>query len=245
MRLVQCERSRLDAPATTIAARRRRAGPRWRDTPSACCAHLTPASANAPFAHQTRRLRSMQIVPFPTNDDVLRRSAAELLVEAFPHENGWPTIELADEEVREALASDRRCRAALDDDGQLLGWIAAIPNYRGRVWELHPLVVRATAHRRGIGRALVQDLERTVSTEGALTLWVGTDDDLGETNLAGVDLYPAPLDHLRALRAPDRHPLGFYLHIGFALAGIVPDANGRGLPGVLLARRLVADTSSS
>jgi aminoglycoside 6'-N-acetyltransferase I len=69
-------------------------------------------------------------------------------------------------------------------------------------------------------------------------LWVGTDDDLGETSLAGVDVYPDPLDHLRALRAPARHPLGFYQRMGFALCGILPDANGFGLPNFMLARRL-------
>ncbi|MGE5184333.1 MAG: N-acetyltransferase, partial [Acidobacteriota bacterium] len=86
----------------------------------------------------------MQIAAFPAADQGLRRQAAELLVEAFPHDNGWPTFELAREEVGEALAPERRCLAAVDGD-QLLGWIAAIPEYRGRVWELHPLVVRAGA----------------------------------------------------------------------------------------------------
>jgi hypothetical protein len=32
------------------------------------------------------------------------------------------------EEVNEALAPDRRCRAALDD-GCLLGWIGSMPGY--------------------------------------------------------------------------------------------------------------------
>jgi hypothetical protein len=49
---------------------------------------------------------------------------------------------------------------------------------------------------------------------------------------------PQPLDHLRALAAPASHPVGFYRRVGFAVSGIVPDANGRGLPGILLARRL-------
>jgi aminoglycoside 6'-N-acetyltransferase I len=180
----------------------------------------------------------MRLAAFPANDELVRRQAAELLVEAFPHDNGWPTLDSAIEEVTEALLPTRRCRAALDDDGQLLGWIGSAPGYRGRVWELHPLVVRASKRGKGVGRALVRDLERALTAEGALTLWLGTDDEHGETTLAHVDLYPDPLARLAELRAPSMHPLGFYLHVGFALSGVVPDANGRGLPGILLSKRL-------
>jgi GNAT superfamily N-acetyltransferase len=181
----------------------------------------------------------VQIVAFP-NDPKARRQAAELLVEAFPHENGWPTLELALEEIDEALAPERRCLAALDGD-QLLGWIAGIPNYRERVWELHPLVVRGDARGRGIGRALTRELERVAAAGGGLTMWVGPDDDLGVTSLAGVDVYPAPLDRLRELVFPGSHAIGFYLRVGYTLCGVVPDANGRGLHGILLARRIGVD----
>lgn len=180
----------------------------------------------------------MRVIAFSASDELVCRQAAELLVEAFPHDNGWPTLDAAIEEVTEALLPERRCRAALDDDGQLLGWIGSTPGYRGRVWELHPLVVRASKRGSGIGRELVRDLERTLTAEGALTLWLGTDDDHGETTLARVDLYPDLLARLAELRAPSTHPLGFYLHVGFALSGVVPDANGRGLPGILLSKRL-------
>jgi len=176
----------------------------------------------------------VRITAFPRD---LREQAAELLVEAFPHDNGWPTIEAAREEIDEALVPERRCLAAIDGD-KLLGWVAALPNYRGRVWEMHPLVVRADARGRSIGRALVRELERVVAAQGGLTMWVGTDDDLGVTNLAGVDVYPTPLDRLRELQVPATHPIGFYQRIGYALCAIVPDANGRGLHGFLLARRL-------
>lgn len=48
--------------------------------------------------------------------------------------------------------------AALDD-GQLLGWIGGLPQYDGRVWELHPLVVRPERRLQGIGRALAASFE--------------------------------------------------------------------------------------
>jgi aminoglycoside 6'-N-acetyltransferase I len=179
----------------------------------------------------------MTIDPFPADDAGMRREAAELLVEAFPHDNGWPTVELALEEVDTALSSEHVCLAAIEN-GILVGWIAGRSDYRDRVWELHPLVVRASARGRGVGRALTHDLEIAVAARGALTMWVGTDDDLGETSLGGVDVYPDPLAHVCRLDAPPHHPVGFYRHVGYALCGIVPDANGRGLPGILLARKV-------
>jgi aminoglycoside 6'-N-acetyltransferase I len=69
-------------------------------------------------------------------------------------------------------------------------------------------------------------------------MWVGPADEDGVTSLAPVDLYSDLLDRLGDLQAPSRHPLGFYLHCGFVLSGVVPDANGRGLPGILLSKRL-------
>ena len=104
------------------------------------------------------RARRQLLTPGP----YVAAAAAVLLF--LPHvlwqiANGWPTLEAALAEVDEGLAMDRRRLAAIDSDGSLLGWIAAMPDYRGRVWELHPLVVRADARGRGLGRALVRELE--------------------------------------------------------------------------------------
>ena len=77
------------------------------------------------------------------------------------------------------------------EDGLLLGWIGGLPQYDGRVWELHPLVVRRDRRLRGVGRALVAAFEDEARRRGALTLTLGTDDDGGQTSVAGVDLYGA------------------------------------------------------
>ena len=111
----------------------------------------------------------------------------------------------------------------------------------GRVWELHPIVVAASHRRQGIGRALVQDLERVVEPQGALTLWLGSDDEHDETSLSGIDLYsdvPGAIRDLKKLRG--QHPYEFYLSVGFRVTGVLPDANGLGKPDIFFAKRLGA-----
>ena len=80
------------------------------------------------------------------------------------------------------------------EDALLLGWIGGLRQYDGRVWELHPLVVRRDRRLRGVGRALVAAFEDEARRRGALTLTLGTDDDGGQTSVAGVDLYDDELD---------------------------------------------------
>jgi aminoglycoside 6'-N-acetyltransferase I len=100
--------------------------------------------------------------------------------------------------------------------------------------------VRRGYDRRGIGRALVLDLEEQVRRRGIQTLFVGSDDEDGETTLAGRDLYPEVVAALASLKDLRGHPFGFYQRMGFSVVGAVPDANGPGKPDILLAKRLVA-----
>jgi aminoglycoside 6'-N-acetyltransferase I len=150
-------------------------------------------------------------------------------------------MELAREEVLEALGPDRICLVARADD-EILGWVGAIPEY-SHAWELHPLVVRAGARGEGIGRALVAALEERVRAAGALTLYLGTDDDghVPGTSAGGVELFPDVLSHAANLRVID-HPAGFYLGMGFEIVGLIPDANGPGKPDILMAKRVSEST---
>ncbi len=168
-----------------------------------------------------------------------REQAAALLVEGFRAHfpDAWPDLSDAREEVAEALEAGKICRAACEN-GALLGWVGGQAQYHGRVWELHPLVVRPSAQRRGIGRALVRDLEAQVAQRGALTITLGTDDESGLTTLSGISLYPDPWAHLAAIRNLRGHPFGFYQQCGFVVVGVVPDANGRGRPDILMAKRV-------
>lgn len=182
----------------------------------------------------------MQIIGLRAEDEQLLVAAATLLVDGFREHwpAAWPTLEAALEEVHEALVPEHICRAALDDSGELLGWIGGQPAYDGNVWELHPLVVRPGRQGEGVGRALVADFAAQVAARGGLTIMLGTDDEADLTSLSGVDLYPNPLAHLAALSNRRRHPYEFYLRCGFAVVGVIPDANGFGKPDILMARRV-------
>jgi aminoglycoside 6'-N-acetyltransferase I len=168
------------------------------------------------------------------------QQAAALLVEGFREHwpDAWPDLNSALAEVRESLAPGRISRVALDENGSVAGWIGGIPEYDGRVWQLHPLVVRADRQRRGVGRALVTDLEQRVAERGGLTLWLGTDDEDNMTSVAGIDLYPDVLDHLARISNLRGHPYSFYLKCGFVIVGIMPDANGSGKPDIYMAKRV-------
>jgi aminoglycoside 6'-N-acetyltransferase I len=79
-----------------------------------------------------------------------------------------------------------------------------------------------------------------VAAMGIHSMFVGTDDELGQTSLGGVDLYPDVLARLAALQNLRDHPVGFYQRLGYSVIGVMPDANGFGKPDILLARRLIA-----
>jgi aminoglycoside 6'-N-acetyltransferase I len=170
-------------------------------------------------------------------DDAHRRSCAELLVEGFREHwpDAWPTLEAALDEVDECHELGP-VRVSVDAD-RVLGWAGGRHEYAG-VWELHPLVVDERCRKRGIGRALVADIEEQVAAKDGSTLRVGSDDEDAMTSLSGVDLYPDPLDHLARIENRAGHPFEFYLKCGFSIVGVIPDANGFGKPDIILAKRV-------
>lgn len=165
------------------------------------------------------------------------RQAADLLVDGFDEPRGWPTLALAQEEV-DRVVRDGFARAMLED-GVVIGWIGGLPEYDGRVWELHPIVVARSHRRRGVGRALVQVFEQEAIARGALTATLGTDDDAGMTSLADVELYDDVPGHIAGLRDLGRgHPFLFYRTLGYVVTGVLPDANGRGRPDIFMSKKL-------
>ncbi|MGE0812390.1 MAG: GNAT family N-acetyltransferase [Vicinamibacterales bacterium] len=169
-------------------------------------------------------------------------AVADVLVDGFTGSGAevWQTPEDALETVEESLGEDRISRVAVGEDGRVLGWIGAVETYGGHVWEIHPLVVRRDCQGLGVGRALVEDLERQVRERGGMTVCLGTDDENGRTSIGGQDLYPDPLAAARQLEDLGGHPFAFYRRLGYAVVGVLPDANGYGKPDILMAKRVGA-----
>jgi aminoglycoside 6'-N-acetyltransferase I len=182
----------------------------------------------------------MKIINLSPDNDHLIQQAAQLLVDAFREHwpDAWTTLAEGLEEIHEMLESDRICRVAVDEQGNLLGIIGGIPGYDGNVWELHPLAVQPSRQAHGIGRALVEDLEEQVRLKGGLTITLGSDDEDSMTSLSDVNLYENLWEKIRDIRNFKKHPFQFYQKLGYVITGVVPDANGRGKPDILMAKRI-------
>jgi aminoglycoside 6'-N-acetyltransferase I len=183
---------------------------------------------------------ALHIEDLNATDSASIEDAAKLLHATFSPLGVWTALTEARQEVLESISPDRVSRVARSTEGAVIGWIGAIREYDGLVWQLHPLVVDAAQRRCGVGRALVMDLEAILTARGGLTLWAGSDDLAGETSLGGVDLYSALPDAFSAVRSWGNHPLPFYRRLGFHVIGVMPDANGPGRPDIFLAKRLGA-----
>jgi aminoglycoside 6'-N-acetyltransferase I len=182
----------------------------------------------------------MKIITLSPNHHSLIGQAAQLLVDGFREHwsDAWPTLEESNKEIHEMLESERICRVAVDEVGNLLGIIGGIPGYDGNVWELHPLAVQPSLQGQGIGRALVEDFEEQVRLKGGLTITLGSDDEDNMTSLSNVDLYENLWEKIRDVRNLKNHPFTFYQKMGYVITGIVPDANGRGKPDILMAKQV-------
>lgn len=164
---------------------------------------------------------------------------AAILVEAFAHfPETFDTLEQARAEVLESFQPNRISRVALDENDDAVGWVGGIPQYDGNVYELHPLAIKPSHQGRGIGRALVADLEQQVRARGAITVVLGTDDEFDGTNLYGQDLYPDIAARISGIKNIRKHPYEFYQKCGYVIYGILPDANGFGRPDILMAKRV-------
>lgn len=184
-----------------------------------------------------------EIVDMADLDGDAQAACARLLFEGSKDSAPSWLLTLADAErvTRWALETSedepRLCRVAIDANGKVLGWVACTRE-SSAAWELHPIVVAASVRRGGIGRILIEDLEALIREEGAQTLFLSTDDELGRTSLSNVDLLPDVLPHLQEVTVDPLHPVGFYWRLGFTITGVVPDDEGPGNPSIVLAKHV-------
>lgn len=178
-----------------------------------------------------------EIVELDTQDRDVVEQLANIMFEAFK-ENApdWvPTIDRARNQVLQAGGRGRLGRV-LKLEGRAVGWIGLI---KGKyVWEIHPIAVAIRHQYQGFGHMLVEDAARIAKDGGALTLFAGTSDEVGTTNLFGADIYANPAESIRNLEATGRNPFKFWEAAGFTVVGLMPDEEGIGKPGIHLARRL-------
>lgn len=175
----------------------------------------------------------METQEFPKDNNQLIVEAAKLLEETFPHSYKGRGIE----SFNKLLGDDRIAIAALDN-GRLVGFVGAIPQYGVTGWELHPLMVKKEEQRRGVGTLLVRKLETVVASRGGVTIYLGTDDEFDQTSLGNVDLYQDTYAKIENIINHDSHPYEFYVKMGYKIVGVIPDANGLGKPDIWMAKRV-------
>lgn len=178
----------------------------------------------------------MQIENMTGLDNIHIMQAAQILTDSLP--KGWPALQHALDEIRELLIPENTLFAAIENN-VVVGWGGIIPEYDGKVFELHPLAVRHDKRSQGIGSMIVSALENEARKQGGLTIQLGTDDETGggETSLANVDLYENLAEKIKNFNA-GTHQSGFYLKLGYKIIGVMPDANGIGKPDIFFGKRL-------
>lgn len=180
------------------------------------------------------------IQPVDISQSEIIRQMGAILPLAFRDNwpGNWDTDAEGIEEVQEIL-EEGFCMAAFHPDtGHVVGWIGGLPEYDGHVWELHPLAVHPDFQRQGIGTALVRRFETEAQQRGAITIMLGSDDESFMTSLGGVDLYDHLWEKIRTIQNIKGHPYAFYQRLGYAIVGVIPDANGLGKPDIIMAKRV-------
>ncbi len=174
------------------------------------------------------------------SDSELRRSAAEILTESFTALGvpAWPDIESAIKEVKDCCSNSRMV-IGLVIDGRLAGWGGLQSMYGDVTWELHPLVVDREMRGRRVGAKLLCELERRARRAGVANIALGTDDEYHGTSLSDFDPTVDDLGQaIKSISNRANHPFEFYQKQGYRIVGIIPHANGRGKPDIIMWKAL-------
>ncbi|MCL1998169.1 MAG: GNAT family N-acetyltransferase [Turicibacter sp.] len=168
----------------------------------------------------------------------LLEQAKRLLLDTFTKVGMWLDLDEkeAAETIEESLEDGNIC-IGIKIGEQLIGWVGLRPMYK-LTWELHPLVLAMEWHGRGYGKILMQELEQQARKRGIIGIFVGSDDEAGKTSLSNPTItnenVAAIFDEIRNISNYDSHPYEFYVKCGFSIVGIIPNANGKQKPDILL-----------
>ena len=173
-------------------------------------------------------------------DDTLIEKVSELLFDGFSDTGteAWNSLDECRKDVLESLDEKKISRVAFGENEELLGWASGAPLYHNYTWELEVLVVDRENQRKGVGTGLLGDFEAEVELRGGLNVFLGTDDENYRTSIGGDELYPNPIERIRYLQNLGGHPFEFYKKRGYAIVGVLPDANGIGKPDIFMSKRL-------
>jgi aminoglycoside 6'-N-acetyltransferase I len=176
------------------------------------------------------------------SNDILEQAANVLyLASREITETSWNTLEEARKEVAESIHKRFVAIGCLQGN-QLVGWSGLRPVYGAFAWEMHPLVVLPEIQNQGIGTRLLSEIEKRAKEIGALTVYLGTDDERGFTSLSGKELFSDDLfEEIKRIRHFHRHPYTFYQKNGYRIIGIIPHANGYGRPDIIMGKRIGKD----
>lgn len=182
---------------------------------------------------------SWRFVDFPDLTKAQCAECARILKAALAHvPTGYQQPGEAVAQVESFFTDPERFAFAAVEGEAVLGWVGGIRTYP-HAWELHPLVVDPARQRRGVGASLVRELETRCAAQGVLTLYLGSSDEFGGTNLFGRDLFPDALGHVAGMAPAGRgHPFTFYQRVGYEVVALIPDAYGAGQPEIFLAKRI-------
>ena len=162
--------------------------------------------------------------------------AAEILYAVFTGGNAdqWLKNQKdAFDEVRECIDKPNIC-TGIKTGNELIGWAGIRPMYE-KTWELHPVAIKKEYQGKGYGRALLGEMERIAHWNGIIGLVVGSDDEtfgtsLSEKEITGENIF----DEIKNIKNHKNHPFEFYIKCGYAIVGIIPNANGLRKPDIWL-----------
>ncbi|WP_079389637.1 AAC(6')-Ia family aminoglycoside 6'-N-acetyltransferase [Pseudomonas aeruginosa] len=168
--------------------------------------------------------------------------AAEILFDVFSEINpeSWPTLQKAKEDVIECLEDERICIGILINN-ELIGWIGLREMYK-RTWELHPMVIKKTHHSMGFGKILINEIERKAKERDLEGIVLGTDDETYRTSLSMTELNNENIfQEIKNIRNLGNHPYEFYKKCGYNIIGVIPNANGKNKPDIIMWKNLMEE----